>query len=499
MSVSDIFFSSDFFKKVQLSEIFPDSKTFTDAAPLFAIDEIISKYEYEKQLPQFDLGKFVLNNFTIPVTDTDVKLATSHKNITVHLNDLWNELTRQPQKSYSTLINLPQQYIVPGGRFREVYYWDSYFTMLGLKVSGRYDLIESMVQNFAFLIDTNGYIPNGNRTYYIGRSQPPFFTLMVNLLKEKSGDEILIKYLPQIQGEYDFWMAGASELIEDFTCFKRVIKLPGGYILNRYWDDNETPRPESFKEDHDLAESSTDKGRLYRNIRAAAESGWDFSSRWFKNSTDFSTIHTTDILPIDLNCLLYYVEQTLETGYALTGNQAKVQAMKLAFEMRAKAIDSYFWVEEDQFYFDYDFVSRSNKKVSTLAAAFPLFFQLSNNNQAKAVAENINTNFFKGGGLITTTIDSGQQWDAPNGWAPLQWISIIGLASYGERLLAESIAKKWMTLNEKVYEQTGKMMEKYNVINIDLEAGGGEYPAQDGFGWTNGVYLALQNWLHKQA
>ncbi|MEO7802608.1 MAG: alpha,alpha-trehalase TreF [Ginsengibacter sp.] len=496
--MTDNFFSSELFQKVQLSKLFIDSKTFADAMPLSSMDEIILKYDHEKHLPQFDLKKFVLSNFEIPALDPDEKQNVSQKDIKVHLNDLWDELIRKPAKSYYTLINLPQQYIVPGGRFREIYYWDSYFTMLGLQASGRYDLIESMIKNFAFLIDTIGYIPNGNRTYYVGRSQPPFFSLMVNLLREYSGDDILKQYLPQIKKEYDLWMTGATELTEDFACFKRVVKLPGGYILNRYWDDHETPRPEAYKEDYKLAEHSGDKKKLYRNIRAAAESGWDFSSRWFKDGSDFSTIHTTDILPVDLNCLLYYVEQTLETAYTLNGNHVNAQAMKNAYEMRAKAIENYFWVEADGFYFDYDVPATTNKKVSTLAAAFPLFFKLSNNAQASSIAKKIGKDFFRDGGLITTTIPSGQQWDAPNGWAPLQWISIMGLANYGERAMAENIANKWMALNEKVYKDTGKMMEKYNVMDINLEAGGGEYPAQDGFGWTNGVYLALDNWLHKQ-
>lgn len=498
MNITENFFSSELFQKVQSSEIFIDSKTFVDSKPLFPFDEIISKYEYEKQLPHFDLKKFVLNNFEAPASEPGEKENTSQKDIEVHLNDLWNDLTRMPAKSYSTLINLPQQYIVPGGRFREIYYWDSYFTMLGLQVSGRYDLIESMVKNFAFLIDTIGYIPNGNRTYYIGRSQPPFFSLMVNLLREHSGDDVLKQYFKQIKKEYDFWMTGATELQTDFACDRRVVKLPVGYILNRYWDDNETPRPEAYKEDFELAEDSDDQKKLYRNIRSAAESGWDFSTRWFKNDTDFSSIHTTDILPVDLNCLLYYVEQTLEKAYALNDDHENARVMKNAHERRARAIDIYFWVEEYGFYFDYDVNSKSNKSAATLAAAFPLFFKLSNDKQASLVAKKIESDFFKDGGLITTTIQSGQQWDAPNGWAPLQWISIMGLINYDKRSLAENIADKWMSLNKKVYKETGKMMEKYNVMDLDLDAGGGEYPAQDGFGWTNGVYLALQHWLHKQ-
>ena len=132
------------------------------------------------------------------------------------------------------------------------------------------------------------------------------------------------------------------------------------------------------------------------------------------------------------------------------------------------------------------------KKSLTLAAAFPLFFEIASGSQAERVAKILKQHFLQPGGLISTTETTGQQWDAPNGWAPLQWIAIIGLRNYKQDELAKEIARRWMNINEKVYHDTGKMMEKYNVVETDLKAGGGEYPSQDGFGWTNGVYLALE-------
>ncbi len=148
---------------------------------------------------------------------------------------------------------------MPGGRFREIYYWDSFFTMFGLQVSNRIDMIQNMVDNFAYLIDKIGYIPNGNRTYYIGRSQPPFFACMVKLLSEEKGKNILIKYLPQLEKEYNFWMKGVDELSVEKNAINRVVLLPDGSILNHYWDENDTPRPESFKEDVELAKEAGDK------------------------------------------------------------------------------------------------------------------------------------------------------------------------------------------------------------------------------------------------
>jgi alpha,alpha-trehalase len=408
---------------------------------------------------------------------------------------LWDVLKRNPEVTSDSLISLPHPYIVPGGRFREIYYWDSYFTMLGLQVSGRIEMIQNMVDNFSYLIDTIGYIPNGNRTYYLGRSQPPFFACMVNLLIEEKSKNILINYLPQLEKEYNFWMKGIDELNDSNLSVNRVALLPDGSILNHYWDENDTPRPESFKEDVELAHEAKDKKNMYRHLRAAAESGWDFSSRWFKNSNDFSTIHTTEIMPVDLNCLLLNLEKSIAEAYQLKSDTLSSNKFKTLANKRKQAIEKYCWNEEKGFYFDYDYVQNQQKISLTLAGVFPLFFEIASQEQANAIGAILQEKFVSFGGVITTTETTNQQWDSPNGWAPLQWIVIQGLTKYGQTDLAKDIAKRWMNLNEKVYANTGKMMEKYNVVDTGLEAGGGEYPAQDGFGWTNGVYLALYKWM----
>ena len=145
-----------------------------------------------------------------------------------HINVLWDILTRKPDdKDPGTLIALPNPYIVPGGRFGEIYYWDSYFTMLGLKVAGKVDMIENMVDNFAYLIDTIGFIPNGNRTYFTTRSQPPFFAAMVQLLGETKGNqsETLAKYLPQLEKEYAFWMQGQNRVSSEVRSRSHMVWL----------------------------------------------------------------------------------------------------------------------------------------------------------------------------------------------------------------------------------------------------------------------------------
>jgi alpha,alpha-trehalase len=479
----------ELFERVQMNSIFPDGKTFPDCIPKRDLKSIESDYEQENDKTDFNLKIFVLSNFDLPPS-ADLTFHTSSKNPKEHINSLWNFLTRKPSQEMSSIIPLRKPYVVPGGRFREIYYWDSYFTMLGLLESGRVDLAANMVENFGNLIDTIGYIPNGNRTYFIGRSQPPFFSSMVKLLAPRQ-ENILAKHLNNLENEYAFWMRGSDNL-QLGEAAHRVVKLEDGSILNRYWDENDTPRPESYKEDVELAHQSSQKpNELYRNLRAAAESGWDFSSRWFKEGGDFASTHTTEIIPIDLNCLLLHLEQTLTEVYLNAGNERRADEFVALAQNRKFTIQKYCWNSDSNFYFDYDFRSKKQKSSLTLAGFFPMFFNVSTQDQAAHMAIQLQIKFLKPGGLTTTLVNSGQQWDAPNGWAPLQWICFKGLLNYGFNDLANQVKQHWLSTNEAVFNQTGRMTEKYDVWNEHANASGGEYPNQDGFGWTNGVYLGM--------
>jgi alpha,alpha-trehalase len=482
---------SPLYEDVQLSGIFNDSKYFVDCIPKYEVNFILSAYAAAKKVADFNLYSFVETHFQFPA-EHQSSYRSANKPIAQHLHDLWNELTRQPGTAAGTLIQLPHPYIVPGGRFREIYYWDSYFTMLGLQKSGRVDLIEQMVNNFASLIDQFGFIPNGNRTYYLGRSQPPFFALMVAVLMDCKGTNTLNHYLPQLEKEYAFWMNGADQLNTENTAHRRVVKLFNGAVLNRYWDDKDGPRPEAYIEDVHIASLSTnDKTKVYKDIRAAAESGWDFSSRWFAEPNKMETIETTDIIPVDLNCLLNYLEVSISMGYFNSGDISRGKAMQQKAEKRKAAIRYFFWNEEEGFFFDYHWQKRNHTAAKTLAGVFPLFFHICSIDDATEVANYIEQYFLKPGGVVTTTSTTSQQWDAPNGWAPLQWITYKAIEQHGFATIAEKIKFNWTALNKNTYAATGKMMEKYNVVDISTAAGGGEYPNQDGFGWTNGVFLAL--------
>ncbi|MEO1624025.1 MAG: alpha,alpha-trehalase TreF [Bacteroidota bacterium] len=486
----------ELFRAVQLAAVFPDSKTFTDCTAKSAAKDIREAYQKEKDLPGFDLTAFVLKHFDKPRQYASGFQSDSKRTVDEHINALWPVLTRQADSSLngSTLLPLPKSYIVPGGRFGEIYYWDSYFTILGLQAAGKMGMVRNMADNFAYLIDTVGFVPNGNRTYFLGRSQPPFFSLIVRVLAEVEGEKALLDYLPQLQKEYNFWMNGRESQLSDGTqSFRRVVRINESLVMNRYWDDRPAPRPESYKEDVELVEGISDRPaeRVYRDLRAACESGWDFSSRWFKDAQYLASIHTTDILPVDQNALLYHLEGCMADAYRAKGDSSVAQQFDEAARKRKEGVAQFCWDEKAGFFVDYDFVQQQPTGVHSLAGMFPLFFKMASAEQAERVAEKIEKYFLKAGGVVTTLNNTGQQWDAPNGWAPLQWITIQGLRNYGHDELANSIRQRWIDLNNKVYKNTGKMVEKYNVEDMGLEAGGGEYPVQDGFGWTNGVLLKL--------
>ena len=487
----------DLFDDVQLSGIFSDSKTFVDCIPKLPPADLLTLYETQKDALDFDLNSFVHNYFTLPdavlsdyVSDTTLSTAG-------HIEGLWDRLTRPADISipFDSRVPLPHPYVVPGGRFREIFYWDSYFTMLGLRESGRVDLIRGMLDNFAHLIDRFGFIPNGNRTYFLSRSQPPFFALMVQLLTEIDGADVLTRYLPQLQREFKFWHKDSGELSPERQFARRMAHLPGGGLLNRYWDDTPTPRPEAYRQEVELTEQTDRLGivpeTLYTHIRAACESGWDFSSRWFADQKTMATIHTADIVPVDLNCLLYHLETTLRDANLRAGLAGEANWFGTLASIRGQLIQATLWNEETGFFYDYDAVTNQKNPVLTLAGAFPLFVKLATPRQAQRVHDRLRADFLQAGGWVTTLSDTGEQWDWPNGWAPLQWIVYRGLMNYGFTETARDGRDRWLALNDKVFKATGKMMEKYNVVDAALTTGGGEYENQDGFGWTNGMYLRM--------
>ncbi|GAA0551173.1 alpha,alpha-trehalase [Rhizomicrobium palustre] len=480
------------YEAVEEARVFDDDKTFADAVPKSPPAEILTAFQRDKPQSAEALKRFVAAHFVIePVRSAP--LPPKGLPLIAHIDGLWPVLVRHADSvpQGGSLLRLPYAFVVPGGRFREMYYWDSYFTMLGLAESGRSYLVGNMVGDFASLIDTYGHIPNGNRSYYLSRSQPPFFFKMVALTNKTDPAAAYARYLPELRREYAFWMKGAEGL-KPGTAQARVVAFGDGAILNRYWDDSDTPRDEAFQKDRAVARAvSRPAGETYRDIRAAAESGWDFSSRWFADGKSLTRIETSSIVPVDLNSLLFGLEQAIAEGCARKADQNCAKIFHAKAASRRAAMNRYLWDDAKGTYVDYHWRRRQATGRISAAIFYPLFVGAADQTQAERVTAFARKTLLAAGGIVTTPVTTGQQWDAPNGWAPLQWVAVDGLKRYRQRGLAAAIACRWAVNVGKVYQESGKLLEKYDVVTLGRPGGGGEYVNQDGFGWTNGVTRKL--------
>ena len=498
------FYASDLFRDVQMAKLFPDSKTFADAIVKTSLQQAVSAYQSElkrckENEETIDLAGFVQQHFVLPSSQN----ATSNQmfsNASEYIDHMWHVLTRAPDTQHKdSLIALSRPYIVPGGRFREIYYWDSYFTALGLLDAGRTDIAVNMLENFVDILNEVGCIPNGNRAYYYSRSQPPMLALFFNLLKPYLSSAQTQYVIEGLKKEYAFWMKGSEDFAvlsssKQTSASLRVVKMPCNTLLNRYFDTETTPRPESYSEDIEIAEHiDANKVEFYQHIRAACESGWDFSSRWLKQPNELASIRTTEIVPVDLNCLLYTLEDTLAN--VCTGSDQVFY--KKAAKGRTKAINTYLYNEEKGGYFDYHYPSNSQTNVVSAAMTVPLFVGIASHEQAARVNATVCDSLLKAGGVVTTTQSTPQQWDAPNGWAPLQYFTVQGFLNYGFEECAFNIMKRFNKTIDNSFEVNGVLLEKYNVCQPEVKAGGGEYDVQLGFGWTNGVYTRFKTLLKR--
>src|SRR6202047_4617110 len=364
------------FKDVQMEKIFSDQKTFVDCIPRRAPSDIMADYDRLAKEPTFDLKAFVASNFTPPADPDDIR---------THIKGLWRVLHREASKPVegSSLLALPYPYIVPGGRFNEIYYWDSYFTMLGLKESDEIDMIDNMIKNFASLIDGYGFIPNGNRTYYLSRSQPPYFSMMVEVLAGLKGDSVYVDNLSALEKEYAYWTDQTAPT-------KHVVQLANDTSFDRYYDQLDVPRQESYSQDVATSETSKeDQKTLYRNIRSAAESGWDFSSRWFADGHLLGTIQPTNLNPRELKCLLYHLEVVLGKAHRARNDADKndtpqASDFEAKAEKRKNVINQYCWSPDQNWYVDVDLQGQPSKEI-TLAGVAPLFFKVAPSDRVDAI------------------------------------------------------------------------------------------------------------------
>ena len=464
------------FTDLHVSGLWPDQKVISDSVLLAPAAEIVAAYEVAKGRAHnrgaVDLMAFYRRYFR-PARGAEAEYRTNPAHGPKdHLAAIWPQLCRPADDpdERSSRVPLPHPYVVVGGRFQEAYYWDSYFTQLGLLKTGQHGLVRDMLDNFAHAIATIGHIPNGFRSYFLSRSQPPFFAAMVQDYGRATGDltRAYAAYLPAMEAEYRYFTTTAHQV--------------GG--LGRYWDEADGPRVEMYGHDLEWLEFARDHPDYFRNLRAACESGWDFSSRWLTDAADIGTIRTSELWAVDLNCLLLRHEEILAeaTGRAVYRDAA---------DARRRAISERFFDAARGYFFDVEIASGALSPRTTAAGLFPLYAGAATPEQARRAVDWMMTHLMAPGGLLTTDMDCGQQWDSPNGWAPLNWIAVQGLRRYGFDDLAGDLRRRWLATCDAVFHASGKFVEKYNVIDPLAASGGGEYALQDGFGWSNGVYLDL--------
>lgn len=450
------------FSEVQFGGIFEDDLVFAQAKPLKTPSEINKAYAFGKNEEGFDLATFIAENFEL---NSESVTQKDYPDVSGFFD---RDLILSPEVAAANyLLTMENAHFLNGGPGMETGYEDAYWIMLGLEKMGRIEDIRSMMDNFAAWINTLGYIPAGNRAYQQSRSQPPVFALMVELLAKYDGPAAFRKYFKVLEKEYDFWMRGETQAYNRNEPVEHVVLIKeDDTVLNRYWDDRDMPRSEAYAADIALAKSGNLINSLvYRNLRAASESGWDLSSRWKAASEDWYMAQTTHILSVDLNSLLYQTEATLLKMYRQLKNDPKAYDMEVRMERRKQAMFKYCWNEEKGYFFDYDFVEGKQSENLNLAGVYPLFVNMATPQRAFAVAEVLEKELLKAGGLVVSTENSGKVYDAPNGLPGLHWVAINGLENFGKPELADEIRQKWMNTVRLGQKETGQFYGFYDVIH----------------------------------
>jgi alpha,alpha-trehalase len=490
--------------------------------------------QYFAPLPESSAMPHVPVDYTPEIAPSFRLLPPDAQSFAIALKALWPELCRvtpnePPTFPYdqTSLLPLPHPFFVAGGRFREVYYWDTFWIVKGLLASDMATSARLSVENLLHLVSLVSYVPNGNRVYYLNRSQPPMLTLTVRLILEHDTSPDMAwleRVLPLLDQEYSTFVSSHS--------VSHPSAPDAAGALSMYRVSTRRPRPESWVEDAETARqyltsvnghSPADTGmfgypdaqRCYAHLASAAESGWDFSSRWFSSQCQgLPSTRTADIIPVCLNAILLASEESLAYFHAMLSeafaqnkavselhSAAALRYGRAACE-RAKAINKLLWNPNAQLWCDYDI--NQGKICQTVAASgiFPLWagcwpseWQISD---ATAFVENFAlSGLVQAGGIAATVNCSGQQWDGPNSWPPLADIVVSGLerleASFsgcGAGTLACRVAEKTVKAMHRGWMESGVMHEKYDASVINGKQGsGGEYDSQCGFGWTNGVAL----------
>ncbi|EEB13930.1 Trehalase precursor, putative [Pediculus humanus corporis] len=523
---NNIYCYGELLHTVQMAHLYPDSKTFVDMKLKFSSNETLYQFKLflektNNEPTPSDLENFVTDYFD-PAgkefedwTPSDWKKNPkflqgiedhNYRRWANQLHILWNFLGKKMKDDVKlnshlySILYVPYPVIVPGGRFREFYYWDSYWIIKGLILSEMFGTVKGMLENFSFIVDAYGHIPNGGRIYYLMRSHPPLFIPMVYEYLEATKDvEFLHRNLHILEKEFNYWMTNHSVSVD---------KNAVNYTLYRYIDRSQGPRPESYREDFLSAsffKTEKEKQEYYSELKAAAETGWDFSSRWFiKNGTNKGNLTDTKtkyIVPVDLNSILYWNAKLLCYFSKMVGNITKANYYESKASEILKAVTEVLWVDEVGAWLDYDLINEKERDYFFPTNMAPLWTGCYDESKKEYIVgkvmkyiqqKQIMVTFL--GGVPTTFDHTNEQWDYPNAWPPLQHIVVKGLMNTGDEWaqeLAYEIASRWVKSNFVAYNETGHMYEKYDATVVGGHGSGGEYDVQLGFGWTNGVVMDL--------
>ncbi|XP_014478596.1 PREDICTED: trehalase-like isoform X3 [Dinoponera quadriceps] len=525
---SEIYCYGELLHTIQMAGLYKDSKYFVDMKMKRPSNETLTSFDtfmsslHNKPPTKRQVEQFVNETFELPGSEfeewdpTDWKAEPAFlRKIEDHdlrqfgyeLNSIWKMLGRKMKEDVRineqlySIIYVPNPVIVPGGRFREFYYWDSYWIVKGLLLSEMRTTVKGMLNNFVSIVDKIGFIPNGGRIYYKMRSQPPLLISMVHeYLKNTHDHEWLKQNLWLLEKEFDFWMTNRTVNVE---------KDGVNYTLARYYEESSGPRPESYKEDFLTSQSfrtAEEKDNYYSELKTAAESGWDFSSRWFvhegTNKGNLTNLKTRSIIPVDLNTIIYRNARLLAKYNRQMGNETKAAYYDDIAEKWKEAVTIVLWHEEVGAWLDYDILNDIKRDYFYPTNILPFWADCYDTSKKADYVSKVLKYLEKSeimlndGGIPTTLEHSGEQWDYPNAWPPLQYFFIMSLDNTGDawaQRLAYEISERWVRSNYKAFNETHNMYEKYDATVSGGHGTGGEYEVQLGFGWSNGVIMDLLN------
>ncbi|ORY08311.1 glycoside hydrolase [Basidiobolus meristosporus CBS 931.73] len=569
---SPIYCPGPFLDKIQRAKLFDDSKTFVDRGTKRPVNEVLTAFfKLPRNATRKTLKKFVEENFVNNENDLQAaELPDFNPNPTFlqHIKDqylrgfasyvhsFWKTLTRTMPQTLpcegcaTSLIQVSRPFIIPGGRFKEIYYWyllmtfilclDTYFVLEGLLLGELNTISKDMILNFLDIVDEYGFMPNGARVYYLNRSQPPLLTQMVKIYMDKTKDmDLLKRALPTLDREYNYWRSKHSVKIQDHH--------GRNHELTRYSVDNKYPRPESYHEDIITVEYAgfnvSKQKELYADIATGAETGWDYSTRFVTlipkgDETPeeiLRTLNTRMVVPVDLNSIMYMNEQALSDFHRILVTQRSAGSKQNlenyyrdAARKRRRSIINLLWDEKDRVFYDYNLTSRAIEKSLTPANYWPFWAGIFPDDFFQRPGDIIKT--FEAiedygeeypGGIPITMTASTLQWDFPNSWPPLVFVVLKAITEVERRIVFRQLRERLHQLAVTIAQilinstycgwrltggeipgiltkmrnvtESGKLFEKYDATRPGLPGGGGEYTVQDGFGWTNGVTLWALN------